>query len=274
MVEALAIAGLDKADIDLLISCGVGKGFLEPANAYFYAKALGMKCHCFDVADACMSWVRSLEIAYHYLIHTGYQNIMIVNAEFTSYEYGYPEVFKIKSPNQLTYMFPAYTIGEGATATVMTNSKGEWRFDFESAPEMASLCSIPLNGYEDFCDKDEYIGLNGINGFVSFGKDLLEVAMERMTNLVFAKVRNISDPDIWFPHTAASTPYWRVAEILKIEPCKLYCKAFPAFGNLISASIPTAMQMAITENRLTRGDKVVLCPASAGMSFGVVQFVY
>lgn len=274
MIEALTIADMERADIDLLIFCGVGKGFLEPANAYFFAKTLGMRCQCFDVADACMSWVRSLEIAYHYLIHANYKNVMIINAEFTAFEYGHPEVFKIKSPNQLTYMFPAYTIGEGATATILTNSKDEWRFDFESAPEMANLCTIPLNGYEDFCDKDEYIGLNGVNGFVSISKELFEIAMDKMTDLILSKVKDISEPDLWFPHAATAKPYWQIAESLKIEPSKLYNKAFPAFGNLISASIPVAMQLAIAENRLTRGNKVVLCPASAGMSFGVVQFVY
>jgi hypothetical protein len=39
-------------DIDLLIYCGVGRGFLEPANAYFYAKARDMRTtNCFDITD-------------------------------------------------------------------------------------------------------------------------------------------------------------------------------------------------------------------------------
>src|SRR4051794_35953025 len=39
---ALDEAGLVPADINLVIYCGVGRGFIEPANAYFYAKARGM----------------------------------------------------------------------------------------------------------------------------------------------------------------------------------------------------------------------------------------
>ena len=51
---ALASADMAPEDIDLLIYCGVGRGFLEPANSYFYARARGMRTtNCFDVTDAC-----------------------------------------------------------------------------------------------------------------------------------------------------------------------------------------------------------------------------
>ncbi|MGO9308375.1 MAG: 3-oxoacyl-ACP reductase, partial [Spirochaetia bacterium] len=61
--DALEKASMKPEDIDLLIYCGVGKGFLEPANAYFYAQKLGMHASCFDIVDACMSWIRALEIS-------------------------------------------------------------------------------------------------------------------------------------------------------------------------------------------------------------------
>ena len=274
MSEALAEADLDKSEIDLLIFCGVGRGFIEPANAYFCAQAMGMDCNCFDVADACMSWVRSLEIAQNFLASPSYKNIMVVNAEFTVYEYGYPDVFRIRSPRQMAYTFPAYTIGEAAAATILTKTDEKWTFDFESAPEAATLCYLPLKGYEDFCEKSGNIGLNGSNGFVSFGGQLFEIAVERMTRLVQAKVPEIAKPDIWFPHVAASDPFRQAAEILKIDPQKFFTGGFPVYGNVISASIPVAMHLAIRANRLTRGQHVVLCPVSAGMCFAIVQFVF
>jgi 3-oxoacyl-[acyl-carrier-protein] synthase III len=265
---------LDKSEIDLMIFCSVGKGFLEPANAYFCAQAMGMNCNCFDVADACMSWVRSLEIAQTFLASSRYNNILLVNAEFTSYEYGHPDIFKIRSPGQIAYTFPAYTIGEAAAATIVTRSDHQWTFDFESAPEAATLCYLPLKGYEDFCEKTENLGLNGINGFVSFGGQLFEIAVERMITFVQTKLSDLRKPDIWFPHAAASDPFRKAAGLLKIDPQKFFTKAFPVYGNLASASIPVAMDLAIRTNRLTRGQQVVLCPVSAGMCFGVAQFVF
>ena len=274
MAGALTEAKLDNSEIDLLIFCSVGKGFLEPANAYFCAQAMAMKCNCFDVADACMSWVRSLEIAQNFLAGSRYKNIMLVNAEFTTYEYGYPDIFKIRSPGQIAYTFPAYTIGEAAAATIVTGSDQPWTFDFESAPDLATLCYLPLKGYEDFCETTEVVGLNGVNGFVSFGGQLFEVAVERMIRFVQNKLADITKPDIWFPHVAASDPFRKAAGLLKIDAQKFFTQAFPVYGNVASASIPVAMDLAIKTNRLRRGQQVVLCPVSAGMCFGIAEFVF
>jgi 3-oxoacyl-[acyl-carrier-protein] synthase III len=274
MADALAQAELDKSEIDLLMFCSVGRGFMEPANAYFCAQAMGMDCNCFDIGDACMSWVRSLEIAHHFLETPRYKNIMVVNAEFTLYEYGHPDIFKIRFPNQIAYMFPAYTIGEAAVATILTKTDEKWTFDFESAPEAASLCYLPLKGYEDFCENADAIGLNGVNGFVSFGSQLFEIAVHRMIRLVREKVPDIQEADIWFPHVAGSDPFRRAAEILNVDPEKFFTTGFPTYGNIISASIPAAMDLALKTHRLTRGQHVLLCPVSAGMCFAVVQFVF
>jgi 3-oxoacyl-[acyl-carrier-protein] synthase III len=274
MAEALKEADACKSEIDLLIFCGVGKGFLEPANAYFYANAMDMNCQCFDISDACMGWTRSLEIAYMFLKFHPHRHVMVINGEFTAYEYGYPVLFRIKHPKQIEYTFPAYTIGEAATATILSGSHQDWSFDYDSAPELVDLCTIPLKGYEDFCEKRGNHGLNGIYGFVSYGGEIFDSSIKRLVSLVRQKVKEIDRPDIWFPHVASSNACLEAGNILGIHAEKLYVKAFPVYGNLVSASIPVAMNMAISEKKLVRGDRVVLCPASAGMVFAVVQFVF
>src|SRR5258708_6331191 len=50
--DALADAGCQKQDIELLVYVGVDRGFLEPGGSHFVAKALGMRdVHCFDILD-------------------------------------------------------------------------------------------------------------------------------------------------------------------------------------------------------------------------------
>ena len=105
ITDALEKANLKPGDIDLLIYCGVGKGFLEPANAYFYAQKLGMTASCFDIVDACMSWIRALEISYEFLKSGRYEHIMIANGEFNIY-HGFPDNFKIRDLRQVEYTFP------------------------------------------------------------------------------------------------------------------------------------------------------------------------
>lgn len=272
--DALTQAALAPGDIDLLIYCGVGRGFLEPANAYFFADAMGLACPCFDVLDACMSWVRALEIASKYLACGGYRHILIVNAECNAYECGYPEILRIPSPESLNHAFAAFTIGEAATATIVSRSDDAWSFRFRAVPQWAGLCSIPLPGYRDYCVPDAATAPGGEHRFVSFGARLFEVAIGGLAELIGECVADAAQPDIWFPHCAAAGPYPRIAATWGIDPRKVYLDSFRDYGNLVSASIPAAIHQAAARGVLRRGDRVVLCPASAGLALAVVQFIY
>jgi 3-oxoacyl-[acyl-carrier-protein] synthase III len=273
ITDALQKAGRTKDDIDLLIYCGVGKGFLEPANAYFYASAMGMECSCFDIADACMSWIRALEISYEFLKSGRYRAILIVNGEFNNH-HGFPDNFVVKNLRQIEYSFPTYTIGEAATATVVAPSDQEWKFTFKTLPQLCDLCTIPLDGYENFVEHTHRLAKNGLYNFVSYGREMFANADKILAPLVQETVKDLNGPDIYFPHAASDAAYLTASKKIGIPLEKMYAKVFPLYGNLVSASIPTAMDMAIAEGRLARGSKVVLCPASAGMVYGVVQFVY
>jgi len=273
IMDALEKSGRSKDDIDLLIYCGVGKGFLEPANAYFYAKAMGMECSCFDIADACMSWIRALEISYEFLKSGRYRAIMIVNGEFNN-NHGFPDNFVVKNLRQIEYTFPTYTIGEAATATIVVPSDREWKFKFKTLPQLCDLCTIPLNGYENYVEHTNRLAKNGLYNFVSYGREMFANADKMLAPLVMEAVKDLNEPDIYFPHAASDAAYLTASKKVGLPLEKMYTKVFPLYGNLVSASIPTAMDMALSEGRLKRGHKVVFCPASAGMVYGVVQFVY
>ncbi len=274
IADSLDQWGQSKSDIDLMIYCGVGKGFLEPASAYFYANAMGMSCACFDICDACMSWIRALEISYEFFKSGRYRNIMIVNGEFNVH-HGLPDNFKVKDLKQIEYTFPTYTIGESATATIVAASDKEWKFTFKTLPELSDLCTIPLDGYESFVDNPNHrLNKNGLSNFVSYGGKMFDSAREHLAPLVRDTVGDMNGPDIYFPHAASDTAYLSAGKDIGIPSEKMYAKVFPAFGNVVSASIPMGMDMAIKEGRLRRGDKVVFCPASAGMVYSVVQFEY
>ena len=173
MKQSLEKADTDKDDIDLLIYCGVGKGFIEPSNAYLYAKEMGMKdVQCFDVVDACMSWTRAMQICQGFLKSKTFKKIMVVTGEF---HYGIRDTYDFTSIKDLSYSFPMFTIGEAATATILEDSENDWEFNFLSKPEHADLCTIPIKGHETFLPPYDKIGINGPGKFVSFGKELLNV---------------------------------------------------------------------------------------------------
>jgi len=274
MHKALKSANMTSSDIDMLIYCGVGKGLIEPANAYFYAHEMGMKnTNCFDVVDACMSWIRALEMAYSFQKARKYRNIMVVNGEFNFHHHGYPDVFKIQNLRQIEYTFPSYTIGEAASATILSPSEQKWSFSFLSVPELCDLCTIPLKGYKSYLNGSKRIGLHGLNNFVSFGGMLFKNANEYLLTLAREVIPDFDKPKLYFPHAASSEAY-NLASKNIVSPEKMYTRVFPRYGNLVSASIPAGLDLALKEGLLNRGDHVVFLPASAGMVFSVVQLNY
>ncbi len=271
--EALTSAGIAAENIGLLIYCGVGRGFLEPASAYFVAKSLGLTCECFDVLDACMSWVRALHIAHQFLAAGLHRHILVVNGEFNMYEHGYPELLQGTSRERLRYTFPAFTIGEAATATVLSASEESWRFRFRSLPEHVALCTIPLGGHADFSGIDDNLALNGLGQFVSFGQELSSAGLEGIVDFIKREYPNRDAIQWWFPH-AASSEMCRLAEQRLELKGRVFNDVFPRYGNLVSASIPAALHIALSDGRLSRGQRVVLCPVSAGMSQALVEFTF
>jgi 3-oxoacyl-[acyl-carrier-protein] synthase III len=271
--DALAKADVAADKVDLLLYCGVGRGFLEPANAYFYAKKMGMKCSCFDIVDACMSWIRALEVSYEFFKSGRYKRILIVNGEFNSH-HGIPDNFKIKDLRQLEYTFPSYTVGEAASATLLSPSDQKWEFAFKSLPELADLCTIPLAQYDNFVEPTNRMGRNGLYNFVAYGREMFDAARLYLAPLVKDMVGDLDKPDIYFPHAASDAAYISASKNMNLPLDKMFTNVFPAYGNVVSASIPLGMHMAIAEGRLSRGNKVVFCPASAGMVYSAVQLTF
>src|SRR5262249_9513239 len=113
--EALAQAELRVRDLDLVVFCGVGRGFLEPANAAFFCRILGATCDNFDISEACMSWVRSLHVCYHYLHNRTYSKILIINGEFNAKVNRINHVMCGTDLESQQYTFPSFTVSEAAT---------------------------------------------------------------------------------------------------------------------------------------------------------------
>jgi acyl-CoA:acyl-CoA alkyltransferase len=272
MDDALEVAGMTPDDIDLLIYCGVGRGFVEPANAYFYAKARGMHAtNCFDVTDACMSWVRAVQIADHMLQAGTVRNVVIINGEF---HLGIHDKWDIESLDTLSYTFPMYTIGEAATATILVREDNDWRFDFMSRPDLADLCTIPLPGYDDFVAPSNRLGLNGHNKFVSFGRELFTEGKRMLEDLIQRHVSDVHAKRWFFPHAPAKSIYETALHNCGVKRNCMYLEVFPRFGNVVSACVPVGIALAQQQGVLERGNEIALVPVSAGMTAAVVQTTF
>jgi 3-oxoacyl-[acyl-carrier-protein] synthase III len=268
--EALRKAGVKADDVDLLIYAGVGRGWVEPATANLFQSELGLKsATCFDVLDACASWIRSMSIARSFLAQKIYKLIMIVNCEFNFREYAN---FEIRKPEDLDNAFSAFTIGEAATATLVTGGdQDDSDFSFKTWGEKHGLCKIPLPNAIDFSTNGE--SLKPMSFFTA-PAELLSFTIRKLvqhvreSHSVCGKVH-----DIIIGHAVSNSVTTKVIQLLGYDMGRVF-ETHSRFGNTVSASLPLALAVAEAEGRLTRGMRVLLMMGSAGVTTAWASFEY
>ena len=266
---ALVEAQMQPAEIDLLIYVGVGRGFIEPATANVFQSALGLvNATAFDVLDACASWMRALQIAQALIGAGTYRTVMIMNAECNSREYGN---LLCKDVDDLDFRFPALTIGEAATATIVSAGGADFHFSFRTWGSEHVLCKIPLPNYLDYTQGELRDNLTPLE-FFSFGELILRSVFAKMIK------HYQGDPllkqftaDLTFGHSASDAMTDRVARCLGLDPVYL---THSRFGNTVSASIPLGMAEARREGKLSPGMNILLGCGSAGITTGWACFRY
>ncbi|MFB3141930.1 MAG: 3-oxoacyl-[acyl-carrier-protein] synthase III C-terminal domain-containing protein [Acidobacteriota bacterium] len=270
---ALKKAGVKPEEVDLLIYAGVARGWIEPATANLFQSELGLKsATCFDVMDACASWIRSMAIAKSFLAQKAYKLVMILNCEFTFREYAN---FDFKSSSDLENAFSVFTIGEAATATLLTSNGAEDDsvFSFKSWGEKHGLCKIPLPNADDFSPNHTSDGLKPMSFFTMPG-ELLSFTVRKLvrhfkeTQAIASKVH-----DIFIGHAVSVASTSRVVKLLGLDPSRVF-ETHARFGNTVAASLPLALAVAVAEGKLVRGMRVSLLMGSAGVSTAVGSFTY
>jgi 3-oxoacyl-[acyl-carrier-protein] synthase III len=278
VMKAMHQANVDLSAVDLLIHCGVDRRVVEPGQSFFIAKALGMRdVECFDVLEACASWMRCMQLARMFIKSGRYKNVLVVTAEFAVHEGEWAHRnFCLSNMGDLEWAFPSYTVGESATATLLgaTDEEDCWKFDFVGMPQHAELCMCPIDDYADEVAVMNGTSLKGKGGkrFVSYGKQLREVGLEAMRGLLERSRDDITRTDIVFPHTQQRRSWVEDAQRMKVDMPFYFI--YPEYGNIVSSSIPAAMALAEAEGRLTRGAEVGVLMAAAGMSLSLATFRY
>jgi len=270
---ALHDAGVAPDDVELVVYVGICRGFTEPASAYLVAHAFGLRrSHCFDILDACNSYARAVFLV-DSLFKTGaYRNALIVNAECSMVGKGQLDrMLRLPSSAHLEWTLPAFTVGEAATATLLRADARPWEFCWDTAPELADLCTAPQDGFEGFCRMTERIGRNGVRQFTSYGTELHARGGKKMAE-VTSKLSVARDQiKIVLPHTSSRLPWKKFAQTMRFEDLMWYL--YPEYGNIVSASIPAGLVTAQAAGRVEVGDRVVAVTGSAGASFVALTFV-
>lgn len=271
--EALEKARLHPNDIDLLMFVGVGRGWIEPAMANLFLSELKLK-HAtgFDIIDACASWLRAVDLAYRFIQSAKYRCIMILNCEFNFREYAN---FFIPNLECLDHLLSTFTIGEAATATIVTDDHPQsfYHSVFKTWGEYHDLCKIPLPNQSQYSISEDQ-SFHPALLFYAFGTPLTQACVKRIISTFYRDPQLRSRKvDICFGHTVSDKVTSQVERLLRFPQGMIY-RIFSEYGNTVSASIPLAMSLALQEGSLRREQTVLLIAGSAGISVGFIAFAF
>ncbi|MDX7985963.1 ketoacyl-ACP synthase III [Xenorhabdus sp. 12] len=273
--KALEQANISKSEIDLLIYPNVTRGFTEPANSTFVAKALGLSCRNYDIVDACNGWITAMDVINSKMKAGEIRHAAIINMEFGMSE-GSPftKNFALNSADELAYKYPSCTIGEAASVTILSNESADnFRFDYISRPDLSDICNISLPDWELFCNESDVeliAPLGGKYQFNSYGATLHEYAGYEVPNVFRQHGIDSRDLHKIFIHTGAPNMWAKFGNEIQAKE-KIY-HIGQKTGNIITASIPLAIAHALENGQVERDKLCMGWAGSGGMVFSALSF--
>jgi 3-oxoacyl-[acyl-carrier-protein] synthase-3 len=241
---ALADAGLDAADIDLVLVATMSPDELMPNTAPLVAHALGLEVAAIDIGAACSGFLAALALGSSYVETGRATNALVIGAEAMSR-------FLDRDDRRTAGLF-----GDGAGAVVLSPGAG--------AVGPVVLRSAGRHAALIFATHDEaVIRMEGHDTFVAAVGFLCDVTIDACTEAGVA----LDDVDLFVYHQANRRILVAVAERLAIDPDRIV-DAIADVGNTSAASVPLALADANAQGRLRAGDRVLMGAVGAGFTYG------
>jgi len=252
--EALAEAGADPSEIDLIICATVTPDMLFPTTSALMADTLGMKkAAAFDLLAGCTGFMYGISQAYGMLASGLSKKAVVVGGDLLS---------KILDWDDRSTLV---IFGDGAGAVVMEPVEEGGFVGFELGADGAGgvhLC-YPGSGSRHFDDPHSILKMNGREVF----KFATRVMVSSAEAVLEQCGKTIDDIDVYVPHQANKRIIDYAVGKLGIPPEKTIVNV-DRYGNTSSGSIPLALADARAEGRLTDGALVLMTGMGAGLTWG------
>lgn len=254
--RAIENAGLGADDIDLIVMATTTPDFTFPATATILQARLGMTHGAaFDVQAVCTGFIYALSVAENFIARGQARHALVVGAETMS---------RIVDWTDRT---TCVLFGDGAGAVVLS---GEEKTENPSGILATYLRSD--GRYKDLLHVDggpsstQSVGLLRMSGNQVFRHAVTNIA-ESMTTLCARAGYEISDIDWFVPHQANQRILEGVARKLSIPPQNVI-STVADHGNTSAASVPLALDRAVEDGRVKRGDLVLMEALGGGFTWG------
>ncbi len=259
--NALAMAGLSSAEVELIIVATITPDMIWPANAcLIQAKISADNAVGFDVAAGCTGFIYALTVASQFIETGTYKNALVIGTEVLS------KIVNWDDRNTCVLF------GDGAGAVVLQPSSGPSGIHANylgSDGKGANLLNQPAGGTkipasaQSIENNLHTIHMNG-NEVFKFAVRVIEEAAVKVLEMADYKKEDI---DLFIPHQANMRIVDAAVKRLQFPPEKVLVN-LNKYGNMSAASIPVALYQALEEGRLVSGNKVLLVGFGAGLTWG------
>lgn len=255
--QALNMAGIGADDINLIIIATTTPDKVFPASACIVQRRLGIRgCGAFDIQAACSGFVYGLDLADRYIRTGAAKNVLVIGAETLS---------RLTNWEDRT---TAVLFGDGAGAVVLqeADEPGILSTHIHADGQYEDLLQVPQgisSGYDVTRAGEAFIQMNGNAVFRRAVATLDSIARETLEK------NNIDKHDLdWFvPHQANMRIIAAAAKKLDM-PMERVIVTVDEHANTSAASIPLALDVAVRDGRIKRGELLLFEAFGAGFTWG------
>jgi len=253
--------GLGPGDVDALIVATVTPDMLFPATACLIQDQLGLTCAWgFDLSAACCGFLYGLTIGAQLVATGAHQRVVVVGADLMS---------SIIDPLDRT---TAVLFGDGAGAVLLERAEpGYGILDFYHRVDgsgrhdlmMTAGGSLLPPSMATVAARQHFLKQNGRVVF----KFAVTQMVESVNLLLQRNGVTAGDIALVVPHQANQRILDAVAERLAV-PHERVASVLARFGNTTGATLPLALDAAMEEGKIRRGDLVIFTEVGAGFTAG------
>lgn len=261
-IEALNMASIKPEEVDLIIVCTVTPDMMFPATAAIVQSNIGaVNAAGFDLSAGCTGFIYGVTVADQFIKSGMYKNILVIGCDILS------RITNFKDRNTCVLF------GDGAGAVVISRTEDNGIIseylkidgsggDFLTLPAGGS--SIPASP-DTVKEGLHYTKMNGGEVF----KFAVKAMPEAVKHVLDKSGLCINDIDYLLPHQANIRIIESAAKRLGF-PMDRVGISIDKYGNMSSASIPVTLYEVYKNNKVKKGDKIVMVGFGAGLTYGAL----